>query len=287
MRFAHLQVPSSSCWKNCIEIHSTKKSSDPIIGENSPSHTGRSTRANGEPFSAMSPPIELEFVLVSSDYALMTAVSNGVKKYGGKFALVPEVPAARDYLNRRKIDGLFIDLEVAGAIGLIESIRKGASNNKVVIFACGKNSKEDTSTLNAGANFLLRKPVPADNVLLHLTISKELLERERRRYFRHAVNLAVVLKEGEMEQRARMTNISEGGMAVHAVKPLNRGAAVDLSFALPLGVNLKAKGQVAWINADGMAGITIQAFEGKGKEYLEAWLAAQEEIERKRTKPEQ
>ena len=174
----------------------------------------------------MSLPIVLEFVLVSNEYATMTAVSKGVEKYGGKFVLVPESGAARDYLNRRKTDGVFVDLEVPGALGLIESIRKGVSNSTVVIFACARSSKEYTQTLNAGANFLLRKPVSLDSVALHITIAKDLLVRERRRYFRHPVNLPVVLKEGEFEQRARMTNLSEGGMAVHTVKPLRHSVAV-------------------------------------------------------------
>jgi len=234
----------------------------------------------------MSPPIELEFVLVSSDYSMVQTVSTGVKKYGGKFSLVPDAEAARDYLNRRKVDGVFVDLELHGAIALIESIRKGTSNSKVVVFACGGSSREHTSTLNAGANFLLRKPLSVDSAVLHITIAKELLERERRRYFRHPVNLSVLLKEGTAQQHARMTNLSEGGLAVRTVKPLSKGAAVEFSFALPLGVNLKGKGQVAWVNAEGVAGIAIQAFDGRGKEYLEGWLTAQEEIERNRKTPE-
>jgi DNA-binding response OmpR family regulator len=223
-------------------------------------------------------PIVLEFVLVSNDYATVNAVSKGVEKYGGKFVLVPEAGAARDYLSRRKTDGVFVDLEVAGALALIESIRKGTSNSKVVIFACARSSKEYTSTLNAGANFLLRKPVSLDSVALHITISKELLERERRRYFRHSVNLPVVLKVGEFEQRARMTNLSEGGMAVHTVKPLRHTAAVDFNFELPMGVSIKGKGRVAWINAQGMAGIVADSFDGKAKEHLEGWLAAREQL---------
>ena len=223
-------------------------------------------------------PIALEFVLVSNDYATVTAVSKGVEKYGGKFVLVHEAGAARDYLSRRKTDGVFVDLEVAGALALIESIRKGTSNSKAVIFACARSSREYTSTLNAGANFLLRKPVSLDSVALHITISKELLERERRRYFRHSVNLPVLLKVGEFEQRARMTNLSEGGMAVHTVKPLRHTAAVDFNFELPMGVSIKGKGRVAWINAQGMAGIVAESFDGKAKEHLEGWLAAREQL---------
>jgi len=231
----------------------------------------------------MSP--ELEFVLVSNDYATMNAVAAGVKKYGGKFVVVPAAEAARDHLNRRKVDGVFVDLEVQGALGLIESIRKGTSNSKVVIFACVRGSKENTSTLNAGANFLLPKPLREDNVALHLVIARDLLARERRRYFRRGVNMPVVLKEGEVEQRARMTNLSEEGMAVHTMKPLKHSAAVDFAFELPLGVSIKGKGRVAWVNTEGMAGVAVQIFHGKGKEDLEAWLLAQEHLDSKGKAP--
>jgi hypothetical protein len=115
-------------------------------------------------------------------------------------------------------------------------------------------------------------------VALHITIAKDLLVRERRRYFRHPVNLPVVLKEGEFEQRARMTNLSEGGMAVHTVKPLRHSIAVDFSFDLPMGVSIKGKGRVAWVSTEGMAGIVAESFDGKGKEHLEGWLVAREQL---------
>jgi len=36
---------------------------------------------------------------------------------------------------------------------------------------------------------------------------------------------------------------------------------------------------VAWINAEGLAGIVAQSFDGKGKEHLEGWLAAREQLD--------
>src|SRR6266481_2220919 len=226
----------------------------------------------------MSSPPELEFVLVSSDYAVMNAVSGGVKKYGAKFLLVPTAEAARDCLKRRKIDGVFVDMEVPGALGVMEGIRKGTSNNKAVIFGCVADVKENTLTLSAGANFLLRKPLNEESVALHITIAKELLDRERRRYFRHSVNLPVILKDSGAEQHARMTNLSEGGMAVRTVTALRHSAVIDCEFALSSGANICGKGQVAWVNTEGLAGILVQTFRGMGKEQLAAWLTAQEEL---------
>jgi len=228
--------------------------------------------------ATMSNPLELEFVLVSGDYATMNAVFGGVKKYGAKFILVPTAEAARDCLTRRKIDGVFVDLEVPGALGVMESIRKGSSNAKAVIFACVLHAREYTDALSAGANFLLRKPLNEDSIALHITIAKELLERERRRYFRHAVNLPVILHDGEMEQHARMTNLSEGGMAVRTAKALKHTSLVNFEFDLPVAASVTGRGQVAWTNTEGMAGIILQNFRGTGREHLEAWLKAQEQL---------
>jgi CheY-like chemotaxis protein len=228
--------------------------------------------------TAMSTPLELEFVLVSSDYDTMNAVSGGVKKYGAKFILVPTAEAARDCLNRRKIDGVFVDLDVPGALGVMEAIRKGTSNSKAVIFACVADARENTLTLSAGANFLLRKPLTEDSVALHITIAKELLERDQRRYFRHAVNLPVVLKDGAFEQHARITNLSEGGMAVRTVKTVRHSSVIDFESDLSMGTSVSGKGQVAWINTEGVAGIVLQTFRGMGREHLEAWLTGQEKL---------
>ena len=234
----------------------------------------------------MNQPSTLDFVLVSSDYAMLQAVSKGVKKFGAKFVLVPTAHEARETLNRRKVDGVFVDMEVPGALGLIESTRRGTSNNKAVIFACLVNAGESTQILAVGANFLLRKPLTEEGVAMHITISKELLVREQRRYFRHPVNLPVTLKEGELEQQARITNLSGGGLAARTVKPLKHGAVLDLAFELSMGVRISARGQVAWVNSEGMAGILLQTLRGKGSEQLDAWLAAREQLDSKGTTPE-
>jgi CheY-like chemotaxis protein len=220
----------------------------------------------------------LEFLLVSSDYETLNEVSAGIKRHGGRLILMPTADAALDYLNRRKIDAVFVDLEVPGALGLIESIRKGSSNSNTVIFVCLTSSAENTLALNVGANFLLRTPLHSAAVELHIVAAKQLLVRERRRYFRHPVKLSVLLREGEVEQIARMTNLSEAGMAVHTVKPLRHSCVVHFAFEFSVGVRVSGRGRVAWTNKEGIAGIALQTFHGKGREHLEAWLTAQEHL---------
>ena len=221
---------------------------------------------------------ELEFLLVSNDYATLTAVSGGVKKHAAKLVLVPTADAARDYLERKKIDGVFVDLQLVGGLQLIEAVRRGPSNAKAAIFACVKTSRETTGALNAGANFVLRAPLTADAVALHITIAKEIMLREKRRYFRHPVNLPVTLEDGELEQHGRLTNLSEGGMAIRGRKSLKHGALLEFRFELALGALISGKGIVAWTSSEGMAGILFQTIHGMGRTNLGVWLTAREQL---------
>ena len=52
-------------------------------------------------------------------------------------------------------------------------------------------------------------------------------------------------------------------------------------------VRVSARGQVAWVNSEGMAGIMLQTLRGKGGEQLNAWLAAREKMELKETTAEE
>jgi len=122
------------------------------------------------------------------------------------------------------------------------------------------------------------KPLTAESVALHITIARELLERERRRYFRHAVNLSVSLEDGDGEQRARITDLSEGGMAVRPTRPLKHGSVIRFEFELSAEAVVGGRGQVAWTNTEGLAGIFIQLFHGKGREQLEVWLRTREQL---------
>lgn len=221
---------------------------------------------------------ELEFLLVCDDYATLTAITGGVKKYGAKLAMVPSADAAREYLDRRKIDGVFVDMKIPNGLSLLEAIRRGPSNSKVAIFACVGSAGESTSTLNAGANFLLKKPLTVDGVALNIGIAKEVMLRDRRRYFRHPVNLPVTLIEGGIEQHAKITNLSEGGMAVRWVKNVKHKAGIDFVFELGFGALIEGKGLAAWTSGEGMAGIQFHTLLGAGRSNLESWLIAREQL---------
>jgi hypothetical protein len=146
----------------------------------------------------------------TSNYETLKAVSKGLKEFGASFGFVPTLDSARDYIGRHKIDGIFVDLEVAGSQELIGSIGQGTCNRNAVVFACVPSPTESPITLVSEANFLLQKLLSVESVLANVAAAKDNMARERRRYFRHIVRFPVIIAAGGTEQQAIMTNLSEG-----------------------------------------------------------------------------
>jgi response regulator RpfG family c-di-GMP phosphodiesterase len=220
----------------------------------------------------------LEFLLVSENYQTLTAVSQAIKQIGASLGFAPAADSAHEYLQRRKVDGIFVDMEVSGAENLIASIRQGMSNRHAVVFACVPSPTASPVVFVTGATFLLQKPLTMESVAANLNAAQEMMAREKRQYFRLPVNLPVFLMADGVEQRAMMTNLSEGGMALRLVKPLAHRSIVEFTFELSSGATIRGKGLTAWANNDGMIGLKFQFLRGDGASRLQEWLNARLDI---------
>jgi response regulator RpfG family c-di-GMP phosphodiesterase len=218
----------------------------------------------------------LEFLLVTSNYQTLNAVTDGLEQLGARFDFSTTAEAARDYLGRRKIDGVFVDLEVPGAQDLILAIRRGMANRHAAIFACLPKHHESAAVVVQGATEVLQQPLTVDGVVSRVSSSLDTMVRERRRYFRHAAHFSAALTVDGTEYRALITNLSEGGMAADLVKPLERLGLVDFAVQLPGGNALAGKGSVAWASESGRAEIMFHFFRGQGEKTLRAWLQERE-----------
>jgi hypothetical protein len=229
----------------------------------------------------MPAPTALEFLLVSTDYKTLSAVNGGLKQCGAVLDFVPTTDSALQFIGRRRIDGIFVDLAVSGALDLILSVREGSSNRHAVIFACAHSATEAAPALGAGANFVVHEPITAGSVRAHVTASRNVMVRERRRYFRHAVSLPVSLTVHAIEHRATITNISEGGMAVRVTRPLEAGSilsVIDFAFELDSGPTVSGRGQITWANNEGLMGVTFHFLRGKGQDDLLTWFSERQGV---------
>jgi len=98
--------------------------------------------------------------------------------------------------------------------------------------------------------------------------------RERRRYFRHPVEMPLRINlPHSQELAATTTNVSEGGMAIRILGKLPKDTQAQFRFTLPrANISLELKGQVAWADGTGHAGIRFVEVPQSAQYQLEKWL---------------
>ena len=146
----------------------------------------------------------LEFLLISNDHHTLTVVADGLQQIGMRFNFVPTSEGGRDFINRHKVDGIIVDLDVPGAQELILSVRHGGSNRDAVIFACLPRSSKSPVAIVPGATFLLTRPPTPESVVSQVSAARHSMLGERRRFFRYRVALPVYLRSDGEEQRVLM-----------------------------------------------------------------------------------
>jgi len=181
---------------------------------------------------------------------------------------------AREDLADSKFDAVILDCEVAGAPNLLQMIRGTANNSRTLAFAIVPDDETLQQALASGANLALEKPISVDRARSSLRAAYGLIMQERRRFFRHPLDVAVRVAVSERLQLVGTAlNISEGGMAIRCDEELPINAQVKLVLLLPgEKAELEAKGTIVWKDARGHAGVRFEQMSAPNRENLNEWL---------------
>lgn len=215
-----------------------------------------------------------EFLVICSDIAAYKTITRTLAQTNPVVDYTSGVATARAFIERRKIDGMFLDMELPGALDLVKSLRHGGSNRFSVIFACVASGEDAGRLLNAGVNFVLYKPLLNNAVLDALESASSMITAERKRYLRYQLTVPVMIRLQEQEQKAITANVSRGGMAVRCQEVYEPGSPIQFDFDLP-ETRIKGQGEVAWSNTEGFMGIKFYLLGDQNKQALSNWLDRQ------------
>jgi len=215
----------------------------------------------------------LEFLVVCVDSKVFTVIAAAIRDVGGRLNCAPTCAAAADYVARRKIDGIVLDMSVPAAKEFLRCVRAGSSNRFSVVFACLEGAEESERALGMGANIVLRKPLDATHVPHAIRAALPLMAAEKRRFFRYPLIVPVALTIGGERKQATMSNLSEGGMAVWSASEPAAGVAVEFSFTLPFGGMISGQGEIAWSDNEGTTGIRFHILPDSAYTHLSGWLS--------------
>jgi DNA-binding response OmpR family regulator len=183
---------------------------------------------------------------------------------------------ALNQLKHHRIDAIVVDATSApDALELLSVLRKGKRSRGAIGFCAVGDVNSTRRAYEAGAHFVLVKPVSAEIATRTLRAALGLVITQRRRYHRHHLNLAakLLLNNGE-ELQVEIVNLSESGAALemkheHHRKPEGE---VRLRFKVPSHTAvLEATGIVHWTNA-GRIGLQFARMKASSRSALDQWL---------------
>jgi len=219
--------------------------------------------------------MNLDSLLISRDASLLGVLRPALEKISVAVQICAETQPGSELLAKHKFDAVIIDCDdMQNGFHLLQSLRHTQSNAKSVSFAVVNGKTTTQQAFQSGANFVLQKPLTPLHASRCLNAALNFMVREQRRYFRHPVDipLRISLPQNQ-EMTATATNVSEGGMAIRVLGKLAKDAQAQIRFTLPGGnVSLDLKGQVAWADGTGHAGIRFLEVPQSSQYHLEKWL---------------
>jgi CheY-like chemotaxis protein len=223
----------------------------------------------------------LESLLLSRDAEVLRILRPTLENLSIQVEVCQEAKQAAEILLAEKFDAVIVDCDdLPGGVEVLQSLRATPSNKNSVTFAVLNGKKTSTQqAFGMGVNFVLQKPVTSFNASRCFNAALGFMERERRRYYRHPVEMPVVVLMDDHEWKATSTNISEGGIALLSRQALPKQGKPRLRFTLPGSkIALEIESEVAWANQKGHAGLRFLNVPESTQESLEQWF--NQELER-------
>ena len=217
----------------------------------------------------------LHSLLLTKDAALLEVIRTNFAGSRLEVELRADAASAIELLARRHFDCCIIDCDdVPGSSELVAKIRTSRANKLSTICAVVNAPTTISAAFDAGANFVLAKPVSEKLLRGFLDTALPRMEREHRRYFRHKVELPIelVCPAGDVFV-GKVMNVSEGGLALTRFGPAAVDGVVKVQFKLPNidQQKFQAKAEVVWKDVFAM-GLRFLRIDPACHSSFAAWL---------------
>lgn len=179
-------------------------------------------------------------------------------------------------LRKQRFDAVIVECDPEGAgLELLEQLRSDTPNQKTLAVGIVHDHRQMKDAFARGANFVLSKPISAQDASRILRFTRGMLTRMVRRFLRVAVHRLAHVEIGGHPDPAFMLDLSEGGIAIQCLEPITAGEMLDISFLLPgTSIGISGRGVVAWSDATGKAGIEFETLSEDQRKAMKDWVVS-------------
>lgn len=146
---------------------------------------------------------------------------------------------AADYARAQKFDVVFVDSSspLSDGIELTRKIRRSGYNYRtpIVMITTPKYTGFLTEGFEAGASFMIYKPIDRTRLQRLVRLMQGVIENEIRRFRRVVVEVKALIQSGGEEVQAATVDLSLNGALVRAERIFPRGSTVKINlYVAPL-----------------------------------------------------
>jgi CheY-like chemotaxis protein len=214
----------------------------------------------------------LQALLVSRDEDAVPVLQGVTHELDVETEVCAELQPAVERLAQGATSLLVVDYDVEHAAELLKVVRHNYAGSCVAL-AMVKGLASIQAAYDMGANFVLIKPVTPDAASRSLSEATALVQRMVHRPARTVVpTLAYVSFEG-VQDPAIILDISEGGMAIQALQPVQASGPLRLHFDLPgLLDNMNLAAEIMWADSCGRAGLRFRDLSEDDLQRIRGWV---------------
>lgn len=221
--------------------------------------------------------VKLDGLLFSGNEELLHVMQEILSTFAIQTEVYTEIGSALEAVTHRRVDALIVDWDLTNdPTRVVRSARKSSPNRNSTIVAMVEAGSE-THALLVGANFMIYKPVDLERASRCMRAAYGTMLLERRRAARVSVDIPVIARISDVGLvRARVSDLSIGGLALQCESRLHIDREISLVLALPRSKNvMRITGRVVNGNETGRAGVRFSFVPEEDLSALESWLATE------------
>ena len=224
-------------------------------------------------------------LIVDAEPAICEILQEILRPAGIDAITVAKAADAAGRLQTEKFDVVFVDLGPSSVNG-IELTRKtrGSGFNRmtpIILFSGDRQRGAFSQGFQAGASFVVHKPVDRARLIKLVRVAQGSMEHERRRFRRVALRARVRLTLGNSQIEGETIDLSLNGTLVRTPRAFSLGSSVQVGLFLPSSPKpVIGQGNIVRIMSGDRMGIQFNAFSleegGRLQDFLLPLLIGQD-----------
>ena len=216
----------------------------------------------------------MQYLVVTHDALMEEVFRRILTEMGAAVEFRGDAKSGRAALEERRFDVVAIDCDdVYQAASLLRAAHASRPNKSSVLLAITNGETSAADAVDMGAQLVAAKPLPPDRARYELRRASQALASGQRRQ-RYPVRLPVFLSCGQvLDRRAEACNVSLGGIGLRLRDPIDADELVHVRFWIPeCATSIQARGEIAWSDLEGNAGLRFTAMSARSLAALTQWL---------------